>query len=314
MKLVRYERGGSAQLGVVRDGLVRDLATELSVLEVLNLLPAERDQLEADAGTHFSEPLGSVRLLPPIEPRAMRDFVGFERHIGGMKQVEAGDGSIPAAWYEFPVFLFMNPWDLTGPGDEVPAPADSQLLDFELELACVVGRTAHNVAEEDANSYIAGYLIMNDWSARDLVAKELTVGLGPSKGKDFATTIGPWITTPDELEGHLVDGRLSLEMSVRVNGVEVGRDNSANMSWTFPQLVAHASRSATVGPGDILASGTCSTGCLAEVWARTGEQWPPPLVPGDTVTMEIDRLGSISNRVAEPEALPRRVRALERTS
>jgi 2-keto-4-pentenoate hydratase/2-oxohepta-3-ene-1,7-dioic acid hydratase in catechol pathway len=313
MKLARYEHHGFPLLGIIRNGMVQSLQTNLDALGVLALPIAERNLLEAQAGRYHRAPLGSVRLLPPVEPRAMRDFVAFERHIAGMKQAEGAPG-VPDAWYEAPVFLFMNPWSVVGPEDDVPAPPDSALLDYELEIAAIVGRTARNVAEEDAASYIAGYCIMNDWSARDLQSREMSVGLGPSKGKDFATTIGPWITTPDELEGSLVDGRLDLEMRVSVNRVEVGRDTSANMSWTFPQLVTHASRAATVGAGDILASGTCSAGSLGELWARRGERVPPPLVPGDLVTMEIEGLGSIGNRIVPPEDVPARVRSLERTT
>jgi 2-keto-4-pentenoate hydratase/2-oxohepta-3-ene-1,7-dioic acid hydratase in catechol pathway len=314
MKLVRYEHHGFPHVGIIRHGMVNDLGSGLDVLQVLNLPLAERNLLEAQAGRRYRAPLGSVRLLPPIEPRAMRDFVAFERHIAGMKKAEPGDGTVPSAWYEFPVFLFMNPWAVVGPEDDVPALVDSAALDFELEIACVVGKTARNVSEEDAADYIAGYLIMNDWSARDLQSQEMSVGLGPSKGKDFATTLGPWITTSDELADRVVDGRLTLEMSVSVNGVEVGRDSSAGMSWTFPQLLAHASRGATVGAGDVLGSGTCSGGSLAEQWARRGERVPEPLRPGDVVTMEIEELGSISNRITEPESLPARVPALERTT
>jgi 2-keto-4-pentenoate hydratase/2-oxohepta-3-ene-1,7-dioic acid hydratase in catechol pathway len=313
MKLARYEHHGFPLLGIIRNGMVQSLQTNLDALGVLALPIAERNLLEAQAGRYHRAPLETVRLLPPVEPRAMRDFVAFERHIAGMKQAEGAAG-VPDAWYEAPVFLFMNPWSVVGAEDDVPAPPDSALLDYELEIAVIVGRTARNVAEEDAASYIAGYCIMNDWSARDLQSREMSVGLGPSKGKDFATTIGPWITTPDELEGSLVDGRLDLEMRVSVNGVEVGRDTSANMSWTFPQLITHASRAATVGAGDVLASGTCSAGSLGELWARRGERVPPPLVPGDVVTMEIEGLGSISNRIVPPEDVPARVRSLERTT
>jgi 2-keto-4-pentenoate hydratase/2-oxohepta-3-ene-1,7-dioic acid hydratase in catechol pathway len=312
MKLVRYEHHGFPLLGVISHGQVQSLPQGLDVLEVLNMPIGERNLLEAQAGRRHRAPLGSVRLLPPIEPRAMRDFVAFERHIAGMKKGEGAAG-VPDAWYEAPVFLFMNPWSVIGAEDDVPAPPDTSVLDFELEIAAVVGRTAHNVSEADAGDYIAGYCVMNDWSARDLQSREMSVGLGPSKGKDFATTIGPWITTADELEHRTVNGRLALEMSVSINGVEVGRDSGENMSWTFPQLLAHASRAATVGAGDILASGTCSGGSLGEIWARRGERTPPPLLPGDVVTMEIDGLGRISNRVVDPDPAPARVRPLERT-
>jgi 2-keto-4-pentenoate hydratase/2-oxohepta-3-ene-1,7-dioic acid hydratase in catechol pathway len=313
MKLVRYEHHGFPLLGVISHDQVQDLPLGLDALTVLNMPLAERNLLEAQAGRRHRAPLGSVRLLPPIEPRAMRDFVAFERHIAGMKQGEGAAG-VPDAWYEAPVFLFMNPWSVVGAEDDVPAPPDSSVLDFELEIAAIVGRTAHNVGEADAADYIAGYCIMNDWSARDLQSREMSVGLGPSKGKDFATTIGPWITTADELEDRTVDGRLALEMSVSINGVEVGRDSSANMSWTFSQLLAHASRAATVGAGDILASGTCSGGSLGEIWARSGKRTPPPLVPGDVVTMQIEGLGRISNRLVEPQPAPERVRPLERSN
>jgi 2-keto-4-pentenoate hydratase/2-oxohepta-3-ene-1,7-dioic acid hydratase in catechol pathway len=312
MKLARYEHHGFARLGIVRHDTVHSLPPGLDALDVLRLPLSERNLLEAQAGRQHRAPLESVRLLPPVEPRAIRDFVAFERHIEGMKKAE-GAGGVPDAWYEAPVFVFMNPWSVVGAGDIVPAPADSAVLDFELEIAVIVGRAARNVAEEDASAYLAGYCIVNDWSARDLQSREMSVGLGPSKGKDFATTIGPWITTPDELEEHRVDGRLALDMSVSVNGVEVGRDNSASMSWTFEQLLTHAARSATVGAGDVLASGTCSGGSLAELWARRGKRIPPPLVPGDIVTMEIEGLGRVSNRVGEPENVPDRVRGLERT-
>ena len=312
MKLVRYEHHGFPLLGVISHGQVQSLPQGLDVLEVLNMPIGERNLLEAQAGRRHRAPLGSVRLLPPIEPRAMRDFVAFERHIAGMKKGEGAAG-VPDAWYEAPVFLFMNPWSVVGAEDDVPAPPDTSVLDFELEIAAIVGRTAHNVSEADAGDYIAGYCVMNDWSARDLQSREMSVGLGPSKGKDFATTIGPWITTADELEHRTVNGRLALEMSVSINGVEVGRDSGENMSWTFPQLLAHASRAATVGAGDILASGTCSGGSLGEIWARRGERTPPPLLPGDVVTMEIDGLGRISNRVVDPDPAPARVRPLERT-
>jgi 2-keto-4-pentenoate hydratase/2-oxohepta-3-ene-1,7-dioic acid hydratase in catechol pathway len=313
VKLVRYEHHGFPHLGIIRNDMVHALRTNLDALGVLSLPIAERNLLEAQAGRSHRAPLGSVRLLPPIEPRAMRDFVAFERHISGMKQGEGAQG-VPDAWYEAPVFLFMNPWSVVGAEDEVAAPPDTSALDFELEIAAIMGRPARNVAEADAAAYIAGFCIMNDWSARDLQAREMSVGLGPSKGKDFATTIGPWITTADELTDRTRDGRLALEMTVSINGVEVGRDNSGNMSWTFEQLLAHASRAATVGAGDILASGTCSGGSLAESWARRGEQVPPPLVPGDVVTMEVEGLGRISNRIGPPERVPARVRALERST
>lgn len=304
MKLLRYEHHGFAHVGVLKHDHVQKVETTLGVLDILALPIAERNEVEASAGRHHRVPLDAVRLLPPVEPRAMRDFVAFERHIEGMKKSEGGTGLVPAEWYEAPAFLFMNPWALIGPNDDVPMPADTGALDFELELAAVVGRESRNVDLTAAHHNIAGYAVFNDWSARDVQGREMKVGLGPSKGKDFATTLGPWITTADEVDEHRVDGRLALDMTVSVNGTIVGRDNSAHMGWSFEQLLVHAARGAVVGAGDVIASGTAGSGALAEAWSRTGRQDPPPLQVGDVVEMTIECLGTITSRIAPPEAAP----------
>ncbi len=304
MKLALYEHHGFPHVGIVRHGEIQDLPTTLDVLDVLALPRRERDRLELQAGRYHRAPLESVRLLPPVQPRAMRDFVAFEAHIAGMKKSEGGDGTVPREWYQAPAFLFMNPWSLYGATDDVPMPPDTAALDFELEIGAVVGTPARNVPVERAGEHIAGYLIVNDWSARDTQGREMRVGLGPNKGKDFANTIGPWITTPDELESSVVDGRLSLKMTVAVNGAVVGTDDSGNMSWSFEELLAHSARGATVGRGDVLASGTCSHGALAEVWSRTGTRNPPPLQVGDVVTMTIEGLGTIENRIVAGDPAP----------
>ena len=157
---------------------------------------------------------------------------------------------------------------------------------------------------------------MNDWSARDIQGKEMKLKLGPSKGKDFATTIGPWVVTADELDGcRDADGFLDLEMTVKVNDVRVGGDRSAHMGWSFEQLVSHSSRASWVKAGEVLASGTCASGSLAESWGRTGTLTPPPLQVGDVVEMTIERLGTIRNTVvADPETVPPVVAARRRTA
>ena len=181
-------------------------------------------------------------------------------------------------------------------------PPDTALFDFELEIAAVICRDVRNVTPEQARAAIGGYCVMNDWSARDVQGKEMTLKLGPSKGKDFATTIGPWIVTADELDDcRDADGFLDLEMSVKVNDQRLGSDRSSHMGWSFEQLVSHASRASWVKAGEVLASGTCSGGSLAEAWGRNGSLVPAPLQVGDVVEMTIERLGTIRNVVGPPE-------------
>ena len=162
----------------------------------------------------------------------------------------------------------------------------------------MISRDVRNVTPEEDRAAIGGYCVMNDWSARDIQGKEMKLGLGPSKGKDFATTIGPWVVTPDELDDSRdADGFLDLEMSVRVNDALTGQDRSANMGWSFERMVSYASRASWVKAGEVLASGTCGGGALAELWGRSGSLTPPPLQAGDVVEMSIERLGALRNRV-----------------
>ncbi|WP_334122863.1 fumarylacetoacetate hydrolase family protein [Glutamicibacter sp.] len=313
MKLASFEHHGSAHLGIVRNGWVHLLETRLSALEVLGLDLAERNLLEAQAGRRFRAPLQDITLLPPVQPRAMRDFLGFEAHISGMKKGFDGDGSVPDAWYEAPGFLFMNPWSLVGSGAPVPMPPHTQALDFELEVAAIIGRDARDVPVAEAGDYIAGYAIFNDWSARDIQQREMQVGLGPNKGKDFANTLGPWITTPDELEQYRRGDRYELDMTVSINGVQVGQDNLNNLSWSFEEMLAHASRDAMVGAGDVLSTGTCKSGALSEAWSRTGTRSPQPLQIGDTIAMTVTGLGTITNTIFESRSPGHLVPAARRT-
>jgi 2-keto-4-pentenoate hydratase/2-oxohepta-3-ene-1,7-dioic acid hydratase in catechol pathway len=204
------------------------------------------------------------------------------------------------AWAQTPTFLFGNPHAMIGAHDPVVPPPDTSSLDFELEVGVVIGRDGRDLSVEEARDHIAGYLVVNDWSARDIQTREMQVGLGPAKGKDFATTIGPWLVTPDELEGARLGDRYDLRMSVSVNDTLIGEDSLAHMAWSFAEFIAHASRAAWVRAGDLIASGTCGGGALSEFWGRTGVQEPPPLRTGDVVTMTVDGLGTLSNRVAAP--------------
>ncbi|GAA3165935.1 fumarylacetoacetate hydrolase family protein [Nonomuraea salmonea] len=199
-----------------------------------------------------------------------------------MRKSVDGRGGVPDAWYDAPTFYFSNPYALIGAHDDVPVPPGCRAFDFELEVAAVIGKKGADLSPEQARDHIYGYTIFNDWSARDLQSREMQVGLGPCKGKDTATTLGPWLVTADELEPYRdADGFLRLTLSVSVNGEEVGRDLLSNMAWTFEELAAYASRGARIRPGDVLGSGTCGNGgCLAELWGRNGRQDPPPLQVG----------------------------------
>lgn len=311
MKLVRVRLPDS---GPVRAGVLRDAT--------VHLLPGEPDMADVigeglDAALRLGEralaslglPIADLRLLTPVVPTTMRDFVTFEEHVEGVRRSIDGADGVPGAWYDAPTFYFTNPHTVLGPDDEVAFPAACAARDFELEVAVVVGRVGSSIAAEDAADHVFGYTILNDWSARDLQSREMQVGLGPAKGKDFATTLGPWLVTPDELEPHRdSDGYLDLLGTASVNGVEVGRDTLAHMGWTFEQMIAHASRDSVVRAGDVLGSGTFGHGgCLAELWGRRGGQDPPPLQPGDEVTLTVAGLGSLTNRVAvAPPAPPAR--------
>jgi fumarylacetoacetate (FAA) hydrolase len=215
-----------------------------------------------------------VQLRAPIpRPPSVRDFYAFERHVATAR-AQRGLEMAPE-WYQIPVFYFSNPAAVLGPDDGVAFPAASSAWDYELETAAVIGK----------NGEIAGYTILNDWSARDLQKMEMAVGLGPAKGKDFATSLGPVVVTPDEL------GDLRLEMTARVNGEERSRGNLGEMHWTWEQLRAHAARDTRLVPGDVLGSGTVGTGCILE---HGDGRW---LNPGDVVELEIEGIGVLRNRV-----------------
>lgn len=189
----------------------------------------------------------------------------------------------PAAWYDTPAFYFSNPASVHDPGEAVRRPATTQALDFELEVAAVL----------DADGTIAGFTLFNDWSARDVQRAEMTVGLGPAKGKDFALTMGPWLVTPDELP--YADGRLDIVATAVLNGAELTRARSAEQHWTWPQLVAHAGRDTRLRAGDVLGSGTLNRGCLLELNEGTAD--PRWLQPGDTLTLAADGLGELTGLI-----------------
>ncbi len=322
MRFATYSLGGGvARAAVVSgsdaDATLHPLPAGVTVLDLVTTgLPAALTA-GAAALSEAGVPVADVRLLPPLNPPTVRDFVAFEEHVEGVvASVGDGAGVVPE-WYEAPTFYFTNPYALIGAHDEVHIPSGCRLFDFELEVAAVVGRSGRSVTPDEVE--IFGYTIMNDWSARDLQRREMKVTLGPAKGKDFASTLGPWLVTADELAGYQDDeGFLALEMSVSVNGIPIGNDLLSNMGWPFEEMVAYASRSAQVRAGDLLGSGTCGNGgCLAELWGRRGALDPPPLQSGDVVEMTVEGIGTIRNTVVAgielPPVKPARARSRART-
>jgi 2-keto-4-pentenoate hydratase/2-oxohepta-3-ene-1,7-dioic acid hydratase in catechol pathway len=274
MRLVTFhDPHGSTRVGRL-DG---ERVVELAAPSMLDWLrgdghePAGRDHALAD-----------VRLLAPVPtPPSVRDFFAYEGHVATGWRLRGGE--IPEAWYEAPVFYFSNPASIQGPRDPVRRPIGCEWLDFELEIAAVIGEGGE----------IAGFTLLNDWSARDIQRREMTVGLGPAKGKDFATSIGPWLVTPDELP--LEDGRLQVTATATLGDRELTRSAAGAMHWSWPQMVAHAAKETRLVCGDILGSGTLNRGCLLELNAEGGidgeARW---LQPGDTVTIAAEGLGSLS--------------------
>lgn len=296
------DTNGARRSGVVVGSdeglLVHPLPSGTDVLELLDERPAEQDVL-ARCGDPV--PLAAVRLLSPVQPTTVRDFLTFEQHVEGMRRSIEGAPGVPGQWYRAPVFYFSNPYSVLGPADDVPMAPGSTVLDYELEVAAVIGRAGRDLDAQQAREHIVAYTIFNDWSARDLQKAEMQVGLGPSKGKDTSSTLGPWLVSADELEPYRdAEGFLDLELTAHVNGARVGHDRLSHMSWTFEDMVVYASRGTWVRPGDVLGSGTCGNGgCLAELWGRNGEQTPPPLRPGDGVELIVEGIGTLSSTVVD---------------
>ena len=307
VRYVTFAPAGDARgprLGAWLDGEVAELAgvagLPATMLDFLEAGPSAwaRAQEVVRHGSNRRWAADDVRLSAPLpRPPSLRDFYAFEKHVA--TAAAARGRPMAEAWYDFPVFYFSNPGSLCGPGDPVAAPPGSEALDYELEVACVIGRGGRDISAAEAPSHIFGYAILNDWSARDLQRAEMTVGLGPAKGKDFATSLGPWLVTTDELE-QAAEGRpgvYHLAMAARLNGVERSRGDMAELHYSFGEMIARASAGAELFPGDVVASGTVGTGCLLELTGGQG----PWLQPGDVVELEVERLGVLKNTVVSSQ-------------
>lgn len=294
MKLARWsDAGGVEYVGqVTHDGLVAvariagDVAGDAAVVNF-----ARRGETPMPIADPV--PIGSVRLLAPVRrPPSVRDFYAFEQHV---RTAREGRGlQMNPDWYELPVFYFSNPATIIGPDDEVPVP-HSDALDYELEVAAVLGADGSDLDETQAVDAIAGYTIFNDFSARDLQRREMALSLGPAKGKDFASALGPYLVTPDELGGSRE--RPSAAMIARVNGEEWSRGNLADIHHPFGRLVSYASRDSRVRAGDVIGSGTVGSGCILELSLTRGQEQYPWLQPGDVVELEVEGIGILRNTV-----------------
>ena len=274
--------------------LFRQPITTLDAHLVAGLrIDALADLLDADVG----EPIDASALAfgPPIlAPPSFRDFYAFEQHVGTMWKRR--DMEIPEPWYRLPIFYFSNTSEIRGPDEPVWAPRGSEELDYELEVAALIDTPVRDLDASRGEEAIGGYLVLNDWSARDLQREETTVRLGPAKGKDFASSIGPWLVTPDELADARSSKAYDLSMTATVNGQETSRGTWASAHFGFGEMIERASADVRLRPGDLLGSGTVGTGCLLEVRDETLGRY---LQPGDSVTLTIERLGSLTAPVVE---------------
>lgn len=260
-------------------------------------------QLKGGGRQPLAYPLSEVVLYPPLpRPMSLRDFYAFEDHVKAANAIR--EREVPPEWYERPVFYFANLSAIFGPEETIPYPGYSEALDYELEVACVIGRQGRDILVDEAEDYIYGYMVFNDWSARDEQRREMSVGLGPAKGKDFASSLGPALVTPDELaERHAGrPGVYEAAMTARVNGQTCSQGNWNQLHYSFGEMIARASADVYLMPGDVIGSGTVGSGCLLELTEGQG----PWLNTGDVVELEVEGLGVLRNRVGERRGAPAR--------
>jgi len=269
----------AAMLEFLEGGPSTLAATRLALDYAVMLGPTSK----GPAGETIFYQSANVRITAPLlNPSSLRDFIAFEDHIAATSKKRGQP--IPPEWYKAPVYYKGNHRTIIGPDEDLPWPLETTKLDYELELACVIGCKGQDIDEREAQDYIAGYTIMNDFSARDIQFQEMACRLGPAKGKDFATALGPCLVTPDEIAD-----LGSLTMIARVNGEEWSRGRFGTIHWSFPQMIAHVSRGEMIYPGDVFGSGTVGGGC--------GLEMDRYLKPGDMVELEIQPIGVLRTRV-----------------
>ena len=280
--------GSPAKPGLIRNGRVHALPFP----DMLAVIAAGAEAADAQASPTPIH-LAHVTLHAPLQPTTLRDAYAFEQHVQAANRNRGRE--VPKEWYEIPVFYFSNPGNILGPNDEIPFPAYTNALDYELEVAAIIGSPGVNLTPSDVPEHIFGYTIFNDWSARDVQRLEMAVGLGPAKGKDFASSLGPYIVTPDEFASKSTGrpGVYALEMLARVNGATRSRGNFGDIHWSFGDILARASQQVELRAGDVIGSGTVGTGCLLELTRGEG----PWLQAGDVIELEIEGIGVLRNQV-----------------
>jgi 2-keto-4-pentenoate hydratase/2-oxohepta-3-ene-1,7-dioic acid hydratase in catechol pathway len=309
MRFVTFEKSdGTVRSGVlVESKLVVDMHKATNgklpgdMIEFLRQsegnLKIAQDLLQLSYGDIGVYPLNEVRLLAPLpNPKSFRDFYAFEQHVKSSRE-NRGLKMIPE-WYQVPVFYFSNHLAIKGPEDKISKPIECNWLDYELEVACIIGKQGRNITAEEAENYIFGYCILNDWSARDLQRMEMKVGLGPAKGKDFATSIGPWILTKEEMDPLRCGKGFDVSMKASINGIPLSKGNLKDIYYSFGEMIERASAGVTLYPGEIIGSGTVGTGCILELGTEV-HRW---LQPGDVVELEIDKLGVLKNSIVTFDA------------
>lgn len=320
MKFISFDDQGRSAIGLVHDQksyrlsvlqphLPHDMTEFLSLGE-MGMQQARDAHQQIIAGEFKPEALitHEIRLLAPVpRPTSCRDGYAFRQHVAAARRNRGVD--MIAEFDQYPIFYFTNHRSVQGPGAIRCMPDHFRQLDFELEVAVVIGKPGRNIRAAEADQYIAGYTIMNDMSARTLQMEEMLLNLGPAKGKDFSTVIGPWLVTPDELEpyrcappaGH-IGSAFRLDMVCRVNGVEVSRGNMGDMDWTFAEIIERCAYGVDLVPGDVIGSGTVGTGCFLELNGTGKRLNPDGFVPqwlqeGDQVDLEVTGLGLLRNHI-----------------
>jgi 2-keto-4-pentenoate hydratase/2-oxohepta-3-ene-1,7-dioic acid hydratase in catechol pathway len=302
MKLarVRQRSTGEVRLVVVED---QELRPVRGVADVRSLIGEGCRSLAEAAEQHgFDAPVqGDVDYLSPLATTgAFRDFYAFEQHVRAGRAWRGLE--MDPDWYKLPVFYFSNPYALRGEGDVPIAPGSSR-FDFELEVGAILGGSGSDMTPEEGAALVVGYCVLNDWSARDVQKREMLLSMGPVKGKDTATSIGPWIVTPDELDDVRTETGFDLRMICSVNGRLYSDARWSDVYWSFGEMIAYAARGSSVHPGDLFGSGTCGTGCINELSQTHGEDSYPFLKPGDVIEASVERLGVLRNRIVDGSPL-----------